>query len=492
MRADPPGYAFIILLRDEGDARGLATLLAGLLRDPAPVPSRWLVPPVRGVEFFASAAEQPRLDAWWGAHVPRSHRPVYLVDHDPELPLWLAGLDGHFYIGLTEPGDARAYQGAAPVTVGSGHPLDYARLVMRDHCDPPAPLFTPDEAARLAAVAAGLGLTDPADSTREVPAADGAGAVVAAMPLLPGLRLLEHIGSTMRSHLGPSWRRVSVPSGDTSSGRKSRDRSARALAEEILHRDTTVCVIGSRKGGVGKTSYAAAIAIQAGRLLDAVGHTACLVDANLANPDAWGEMSLPVRAATVRHVVAALNANREPPPPVHAQTPALACYPEAREASEYSHTDIDRLARYLRRRYSFVIVDMSNRLPDPLGGPEAAVAAYWLEHADVLVLPTTCSKPDFNGVLDYLDVGGLPPVIVPYIVPRGRAHRDHHVARAYLAAIVPRVHAVVEIPDQADVVRQAGMENLPAENLSPTLRRAYRRLTAAVIAAPPAVRAAAP
>ena len=308
------------------------------------------------------------------------------------------------------------------------------------------------------------------------------------MPPLPGLRVFDQVGSTVRSYAGPAWRRVSARAGGARSGRQAHDRSSRMLAEEVLHRKTTICVIGSRKGGVGKTSYAAAIAIQAGQLLDAVGHTACLVDANLANPDAWGEMSLPARAATVRHAVAALTANREPPPPVHAQTPALACYPEAREASEYSRTDIDRLAGYLRRRYSFVVVDMSNRLPDPLGGPEAAVAAYWLEHADVLVLPTTCSKPDFNGVLDYLDVSGLPPVIVPYIVPRGRAHRDHHVARAYLDAIAPRVHAVVAIPDQADVVRRAGMDNLPAENLSPRLRRAYRRLTAAVIAAPPPLR----
>ena len=48
--------------------------------------------------------------------------------------------------------------------------------------------------------------------------------------------------------------------------------------------------------------------------------------------------------------------------------------------------------------------------------PEAAAAAYWLEHADVLVLPSAASKQDFNGVLDYLDVRDLPPVIVASLV----------------------------------------------------------------------------
>lgn len=90
---------------------------------------------------------------------------------------------------------------------------------------------------------------------------------------------------------------------------------------------------------------------------------------------------------------------------------------------------------------------MSNRLPDPLGGPEAAVAAYWLERADVIVLPTTSSKQDFNGVLDYLDVADLPPAVVPYIVPKGRRNRDHQVTHAYLGAIRCRVHQLVEIPD---------------------------------------------
>jgi MinD-like ATPase involved in chromosome partitioning or flagellar assembly len=259
----------------------------------------------------------------------------------------------------------------------------------------------------------------------------------------------------------------------------------RELARLMMERGPTIVVMGSRKGGVGKTSYAAGVAIVGGTILDGVGHKAAIVDANIANPDAWGQMNLREGAATVREVVAALTVNRDPPPPVHATTPALACYPESRETSEYSKTDIKRFADYLRRRYTFIVVDMSNRLPDPMAGPEAAVAAYWLEHADVLVLPTTSSKQDFNGVLDYLDVRGLPPTVVPYIVPGVKRNRDHPVTQQYLGVIRDRVHRIVEIPDEADKVRLAGMEGVPVEQLSPALRSAYRELTEVVVRVPP-------
>jgi MinD-like ATPase involved in chromosome partitioning or flagellar assembly len=263
----------------------------------------------------------------------------------------------------------------------------------------------------------------------------------------------------------------------------------RDLAQAIVDRGPMLIVMGSRKGGVGKTSYAAGIAIVAGQVLDAVGHKAAIVDANIANPDAWGQMNLREGAATVREVVAALTANREPPPPVFSTTPALACYPESRETTEYSKTDVSRFSDYLKRRYTFIVVDMSNRLPDPMAGPEAAAAAYWLEHADVLVLPTTSSKQDFNGVLDYLDVRDLPPTVVPYIIPKVKRNREHPVTQQYLAVIRDRVHRIVEVPDEADKVRFAGMEGIPVERVSPSLRNAYRELTETIVQIPPRVTA---
>src|SRR6202040_1013582 len=101
---------------------------------------------------------------------------------------------------------------------------------------------------------------------------------------------------------------------------------------------------------------------------------------------------------------------------------------------------------------AFTVVDMSNRLPDPTAGPEAAVAAFWLDEADALVLPTAYSRQDFNGVLDYLDVPDLPPTVVPCIVSSSRRNRHHPVARNYMEAIAARVDRVVEIPDDADSV----------------------------------------
>jgi hypothetical protein len=238
---------------------------------------------------------------------------------------------------------------------------------------------------------------------------------------------------------------------------------------------------------VGKTSHAAGVAIVAGAALDPVGRCAAIVDANIANPDAWGQLNLPPGAATVRDMVVALTADHELPRPVYASTPALACYPEPRETTEYSRTEIGLLAAHLRSRYPLVVVDMSNRLPDPTGGPAAAAAAYWLEHADVLVLPSAASKQDFNGVLDYLDVRDLPPVIVASLVPRTRRNREHPLTKRYLTAISQRVYRVVDVPDDAERVRYAGMEGVPVEAVSSSLRAAYRELADAIVRAPRAV-----
>jgi hypothetical protein len=113
-----------------------------------------------------------------------------------------------------------------------------------------------------------------------------------------------------------------------------------------------------------------------------------------------------------------------------------------------------------------------------------AAAAYWLEHADVLVLPSAASKQDFNGVLDYLDVGDLPPAIVASLVPRTRRNREHPLTKRYMTAIAQRVYRVVDIPDDAERVRYAGMQGVPVEAVSAPLRAAYRELAEAIVLAP--------
>jgi hypothetical protein len=203
----------------------------------------------------------------------------------------------------------------------------------------------------------------------------------------------------------------------------------------------------------------------------------------VANPDAWGVLNLPMGAATVRDTIAALSANLDPPRPVFATTPALACYPESRDSSEYSRHDIRLLAEHLRRSFTVAVIDLSNRLPDPTGGPEAAAAAYWLELADAVVLPTAWSKQDFNGVLDYLELPDLPPAVVAYIAPRARRHREHPLTQRYVDAIALRARAIIELPDEADNVRYAGMAGVPLDSVSRRLRAGYRALTQAVVLA---------
>ncbi|HKR98628.1 MAG TPA: hypothetical protein VJU79_03845, partial [Candidatus Dormibacteraeota bacterium] len=153
-----------------------------------------------------------------------------------------------------------------------------------------------------------------------------------------------------------------------------------------------------------------------------------------------------------------------------------------REGSEYSRTDIVRLAQWLRSQYTFVVIDLSNRLPDPLAGPEAAVAAFWLEQADCLVLPTASAKQDFNGCLDYLELDDLPPTIVAYIRPASRRNREHPLTKRYLTAISQRASSIVSLPDDAERVRYAGMQGVPVQEVSPALGSAYRALVQAVAA----------
>jgi MinD-like ATPase involved in chromosome partitioning or flagellar assembly len=514
--SDQSGYAFLILLDDAGDAHALAQLLAGLRHPESPIPAVFLVPPTRGLDFFSEPGRQRALDAWWSAEVAGSAHPVYLVMDAEGLEGWLQGVDGTFYVGVRDAGRMAVYAAdprARPFTWTGV--LDFATAVMQDHSAARSgglAIFDQADALRIAALGGRLPLRP--DATKGAARARPAAADPrhSALPVVPSTtrpsspRAMAPSATPYPSHLPvmpsqPSDRRESGsasrhraagalrhPGGRALSALRSRrafrPRSDADLAQQLAGRGSTIVVIGSRKGGVGKTSFAAGIAIAAGTVLDQIGHMACIVDANIANPDAWGQMNLPPEAATVRDTVAALLNNRDTPPPVHATTPALACYPEVRDATEYSRTAIRRLAEHLRRRYTLIVIDLSNRLPDPTAGPEAAVAAYWLEVADALVLPTTSARADFNGALDYLEVGGLPPTVVAYIVPASRRLRDNPATLEYVRALHQRVVSLVEIPDDAAAVRLAGMEGLPVEQLSSRLRLAYRELTEVIAALP--------
>ena len=513
MSTDIRGFAFISLLRDELEARGLSGLLESVARSTAEVTSVFLVPEVRGLDFFAAPARQAEVDRWWSRHVPASAVPVYLLCDEEGLADWLPGLDG-VCMGAASQDRAPRYAAWTVVDAQPAHaPLALAEAaivrfgVAQDSAASSlADVFDHRDARMVANLRAESGFGRAArpefppllhvDGVRQETTTSAAPVTADPLDLLVAestrvqgdaapwddalrpRRVGNRPGSRLRDRLPPLLKRQGPsPAADAE------------FAALLVGRAPTLVVIGSRKGGVGKTSHAAGIAIIAGTVLDSVGHAAAILDANVANPDAWGQLNLPDHAASVRDLATALTNGVEPPAPVHAATPALACYPERRDGVEYSRTEVRRLAEYLRSRYAFIVVDMSNRLPDPSGGPEAAVAAYWLEEADALVLPTGSSRQDFNGVLDYLEVPDLPPTVVSYIAASSRRNRRHPVTRHYLEAIGPLVEGLVAIPDEADSVRFAGMEGAPVQDVSPRMRAAYRELTAAVARLPKGARA---
>jgi septum formation inhibitor-activating ATPase MinD len=489
--------AIIVLVEDDENAESLAGMLTELRTDVEGVAIH--MPPVRGLGFFADARSQHQLNQWWEAHVPPQTIPIFVIDHRDDLAEWLVGIDGVVYVGVNVSGAEVAYlQGTNLRAIDVRSPLDYAAAVMGDLAE--EGLYRKDDVDRVRALATSLRERETVfiDSTAQAVDADEDQRpdpfdLLIAMSLehagtrdpAPALAMHGATESREQERHGirlPAWAHL------VGTRRHRAELSDRELAGQLIRRGSTVVAVGSRKGGVGKTSHAAGVAIIAGGALDSAGRCAAIVDANLANPDAWGQLNLPAGAATVRSVVAALASNQEPPRAVHASTPALACYPESRETSEYTRTEVGMLVSHLRAKYPFIVVDLSNRLPDPTAGPEASVAAYWLEHADVLVLPSAASKQDFNGVLDYLEIPDIPPVIVASLVPRSRRNREHPLAKRYMSAIAQRAFRVVDIPDEAERVRYAGMEGVPVESVSTSLKAAYRQLAEAIVSVPQAVR----
>ena len=494
-------YAVIMLVDDEAVAETLMRILSDLCADGERLTLH--LPPVRGLGFFADSRSQRMLDAWWDAEVPVAVHPLFVIDHREGLPTWLEGLDGRSYVGVTSAEASAEYRLHTNVQlVTGGAPLEFAATVMADLvADGLYERAEVDRAQSMAALAARQARRDHASSDFVVDD-DGQGPdpfdLLIAMSVgearEPGERVSpermsgERVSAESRppTHTAEVRRRLHLPAWTRGGSARRGDvvLSDSSLADDLIKRGSTIVAVGSRKGGVGKTSHAAGVAIVAGGALDTVGRCAAIVDANLANPDAWGQLNLPAGAATVRDVIAALAANHEPPRPVHASTPSLACYPESRDASEYSRSEIGFFASYLRAKYPLILIDLSNRLPDPMAGPEAAAAAFWLEHADVLVLPSAASKQDFNGVLDYLDLRDLPPVIIASLVARSRRNREHPLAKRYMAAIAHRAYRVVDMPDDAERVRYAGMEGVPVEAVSGALKTAYRDLALAIAQAP--------
>jgi len=256
------------------------------------------------------------------------------------------------------------------------------------------------------------------------------------------------------------------------------------LGQAVLACKPIVAAVVSRKGGVGKTASAAAVAAILGEAVDPFGHTAALVDANIGNPDAWGRMDMSGEPTTMREIVRRLMSGQEPPSPAFAETPALAVYPESREAGDgYAPAQIQRAASYLKARHAAIVVDLPNRLP-AFTSAEAAVAAAWIGEADVLVLPTTADPTALLGAIEYLDADSVQgkPVVVSYIVPRARQIRDAPQVRGMLDRIRASVAALVEVPDD-DRATLALIRRVAITEVASELRHAYVSLATRVVEA---------
>ena len=480
MAEEAATYAVVVLVDDDDEA----ATVAALIRDLAYPRGLALIPPLRGAGFFADTNASSEVDRWWRDNVPPAAKPVYVMDFSPSVVSWIAGLDGHFMIRRWPP-EIAVDATASVESVDASSPLELAGHVLQHLAVGGA--GSSDDAAGLVAFAEA---TRPRASHAPVPPSSASNVVALVPP--------THITDTREA----PYREVRPSGLPTNRKRRSiadlvhktgflTPRSLRAdqpaddvqLAMSLARRAGTIVAVPSRAGGDATTSLAIGLAIAVGSVLNAVGRRAVLVDANPASSDAWSALNVPPAATTVRDAIEALTANVETSSPAFASTSALVCYPETGHSSEHAREGISLLASYLRRVFTLAIIDVSHRPPDSAGPPEAAAAAFWLEVADVVVLPTGWSKQDFNAVLDYLAVPDIPPAVVAYMPPRARRHREHPLTQRYVDTIALRASSIVELPSEADNVRDAETISLPSTATSRQIRAGYRSLIQAVIRA---------
>ena len=247
-------------------------------------------------------------------------------------------------------------------------------------------------------------------------------------------------------------------------------------------RPAPLVVVGSRKGGVGKTALSAGLAQVAGYSLDGRAGIAALVDQNINNADQWGRLRLPEGVTTVREVMARLEQGEEfPAAPAYARTPALAVFPESRDPGDgYPPVLIERFAKNLRSRYVFTVVDLPNALP-AFTSAEAAVAASYLVQADLVLVPTTDDPNALRGVLEYLATPSMrqKAAVVPYIVSTERGIRDHPKVLDLLDQIRERAVAVVPFP-RTEKATLAVVQGASVLDVDIRLRNAYIDLASTV------------
>jgi len=551
--ADRP-HVFLSLLPEPAGTQAVDALRDAL--DPAaPALNLVLAAPVRGIGFFAAHGELARaLDAWWQAHVPPGARPVVLVMDEPGLEQHLSGLDAELLVAVPDEEAWQRYA-AIPEVRGliTDDPLALAAHTAASfRCFrvptalpvPPEPAYVePEPVAPVTLLA--LNGTPPAlpprfeaEEPREavlfMPRLESRGLPSSVVPPLladvvapaaAAERPLPDPFTALAAVQAPAAERTELAAVDPEALTRASlfDRGARRPPQDavgflnwldavtrlfsrrrgfpipreigdmvLAMHPAPVVVVPGRKGGVGKTVTAGAIAQLVGYALGDTTGSAAIVDQNIGNPDQWGRLDIPSSAGTVRQLMAALSSGMElPPTPAWAKTPALAVYPEDRGSVDaYPPGLIQRFVHQLRERHVFIVIDLPNRLPD-YSSAEAAICAAYLDLADLVILPTTDDPSALLGAMEYLDIPSMrgKRVVVSHITSSDRQLRRHPVVRELLNEIAQRVAAVETIP-RSEKATLAIVKGVSILEISSNLREAYVRLaqtTVRTLAAGPVV-----
>jgi cellulose biosynthesis protein BcsQ len=472
-----PARSLLLLLDD----RRAADALRVIEQSSRPGAVETLLPPTRGVGFFTAAGDEgAELDAWWQGVAATAGRPVVLAVHEDDLPGWIPGLDADFVVAVPDAETVSLYGHLENVRCCVDEdPRLLTELALREHgllaLSPEPSRPSPPDPFALLAQAEHVQLAD-LDAPAVGPVADA--------PRNRRELLGPPRGPTEPSRSGRSRIRILLGRLSGSGQQRAGQQLWQALGQVVLARKPVLVAVVSRKGGVGKTASAAAIAAILGEALDPFGHTAALVDGNIGNPDAWGRLDIRGESPTVRDTVARLAAGRDPQSPAWSRTPALAVYPESREAGDgYTPAEVQRLATYLKLRHAAIVVDLPNRLPS-FSSAEASVAASWIEEAEVVVIPTTADPTALLGVIEYTEVESVRrrAVVVPYIVPKLREIRHAPEVRQMLGRIRATGAVIAEVPDD-DRATLALIRHTAITEVGSELRQAYVALAARVMEA---------
>lgn len=509
-------YAFVVLFRGDDGVR-VKEMLRAAVNPEAGRAVYVRAPEVRGLDFLTALGPLGAgLDGWWQRNILPSSLPVYLIRDEPGLENWILGTDGCWFVTVAAPdrqhGLASLAASVFPVMVdepeltaqqamqafgGRGevspifHPsFPYGREPMRwqrqvprlDLRDPESNLLPAVHESGTAPYRVGTPSRPPQPISYDVEPATSQDAV----PQVPLAR--DMTGGALREALGKVQSRTHAFRGRFQRAPRAATGPSAGLGHRVNANRPIMAGFASRKGGVGKTTHAAATAATIGEALDGLPDTAALVDGNITNPDSWA-LNPPPGSATVRTLVSRLTRGQDPPPEQYARTPRLAIYPENRDSEEpYLQGEVDLVAEYLRRRHSFIAVDLPNALPSLTTGGPGTVAAAWLCHCDVVVLPFNADPRARQGLLEYVAalgedaaLSGL-PIVAPYILSGNRAIATDPAVLADLGELRRLGVQVVEVPDDEKALL-ALLRDLPINQASPALRRSYVKLTEVVVAA---------